>query len=426
MVDYKKILKEELKPAFGCTEPIALAYASAKAREVLGFEPTKIIANLSGNIIKNANSVNVPGTQGRKGIEISIISGAILGDADRELEVLSGIDKSKLDYCENLIKKGILDIKLANNKSNLYIDIEMFYNNSKSKVIMADNHTNIIFISKDEKVLYRKKRENIKDKKIDFSFEDIYKFSKECDYSELKYILDKEIEYNMEVAREGIKNEWGSNIGTLILENSKDLYYEKMAAYAAAGSDARMGGCELPVIINSGSGNQGITTSVPVILYAMDNKIEKDKLYRALIFSNLISIYIKNGIGKLSAYCGVVGASASAIASIAFLKDEDINIIKETISNALVVNSGIICDGAKSSCAMKIASSIRNATLAYIQSKNNQSFECGDGIVKSNLDETIITVSNIAKYGMKQTDEVILNEILNNKDYIKDYIDNKD
>lgn len=421
MTDFKELIRKELIPAMGCTEPIAIAYAAAKAREILGSIPTKITANLSSNIIKNANSVTVPSTNGRKGIEISVVAGMLLGDANKELEVLADVDKSKLDLCDKYINDGLVTVNLQANKAGLYIQIILENDSESSSVTIEGNHTNIVEIKKNGQLIFEKEEETKEESKVDFSFDQIYNFARTCDYSDIKDILDRQISFNEKISKEGIENNWGSNIGKIILENNPNNYYEKLAAYAAAGSDARMNGCELPVVINSGSGNQGITTSVPLILYARDNNFSDDNLYRALIFSNLISLYMKDQIGKLSAYCGVVSASAAVISSIAFINNEDKKIIEETISNALAVNSGIICDGAKSSCAMKIASSIRNATLAYQQSKSNNSFDVGDGIVKDNIDKTIDTVGKIAKYGMKKTDEVVLNEMIENYDYLKEF-----
>ncbi|SMB91613.1 L-cysteine desulfidase [Peptoniphilus asaccharolyticus DSM 20463] len=411
-MDYISYMKKELVPAFGCTEPIALAYASAVAREILNKEPEKIFANVSGNIIKNANSVTVPGTDGRKGLAISIVAGAFLGDASKQLEVLSGVDKAKLDDCDKKIESGIIDIQLKPGVANLYIDIKLVAGEESSRVVVQGGHTNIILKEKNNEVIYEKGLESEDECKIDFSFEKIYDFAKTCDYSEIKDILDLEVEYNIAIAKDGIENSWGSNIGKLILNSCHDNSTEKLVAYAAAGSDARMAGSEKPVVINSGSGNQGITVSVPIILYAKDKKFSEDELYRALVFANLIGLYLKQGIGKLSAYCGVVSAASASVCGIGYLNNEPVEILKGILSNALAVNSGIICDGAKPSCAMKIASSLRNAFLAYEQAKTENSFEAGDGIVKATLDETIETVSNIARYGMKTTDEVILNEML--------------
>lgn len=246
----------------------------------------------------------------------------------------------------------------------------------------------------------------------DLDFDSIYDFAKNGDYSKIVDILDKEIEYNYAIAKEGIENPWGANIGKLVLEEGNINPIEKYVAYAAAGSDARMSGCEKPVVINSGSGNQGITLSVPIISYCKDNDVDKDLLYRGLIFANLIGLYIKEGIGELSAYCGVVSASAAAIAGIAFIKNEDKELIENTIINTLATNSGLLCDGAKESCAIKIASSLKMANLAYLQAKSGNNFKDGDGIVSDDVDKMIKTIGNIARKGMKETDKVILNEMI--------------
>lgn len=420
-MDYIDCMKKELIPAFGCTEPIALAYAAAKGSEVLGEKPEKIIARLSGNMIKNANSVKVPGTDGRKGIKISLVAGAMYGNAEKELQVLEGIDKSKLDEADRLIENGIVEMSLVPDVPNLYIEIEEIKGNNHSKVRVEKDHTNITLIEKNGKVIYENKYDPSKDEDVDFSFDKIYNFAKNSDYSDVLYILKEQVQYNMDIAKEGIENNWGSNIGSIVLETNPDDFVERMVAYASAGSDARMSGCEKPVVINSGSGNQGITVAVPIVMFAEKNNYSDNELYRALIFANLIGLYLKQGIGKLSAYCGVVSASSASVAGIAFLENADEDIIKSTLVNALAVNSGLICDGAKPSCAMKIASSLRNAFLAYEQAKTENSFRSGDGIVKPTLEETIKTVSRIAKYGMKETDEVILNEMLGNEEYLKNY-----
>lgn len=413
-MNYTDFLKKELVPAFGCTEPIAIALAAAKCRQALGNMPEKIIANLSGNMIKNANSVKVPGTMGRQGIEISVVAGAILGNPEKNLEVLADIDKSKLDYCDQLIKEKLVEVNLVPDKIGLYIEIVMTSDNNQSKVIIEGNHTNITLIEKNGKAIAKSDFVNNteEDSEIDLSFDKIYDFAKTCDIDELKDVLDRQINYNMCIAEEGLENDWGSNIGSIILDMDSQDYYDKLAAYAAAGSDARMSGCELPVVINSGSGNQGITTAVPIVLFAKDHNYSDEDLYRSLIFGNLMSLYVKQRIGKLSAYCGVVSAGSSAIAAIAFMKDEDKSIIKGTISNALATNSGIICDGAKASCASKIASSLRNAALSYKQAQSNDDFKSGDGIVKENIDDTIESVGIIAEKGMKITDQVVLEEVL--------------
>ncbi len=334
---------------------------------------------------------------------------------------MADIDKSKLKECDQFIKEGNVSVELKPNTANLYIEIIAKKGEDTSRVIIEDDHTNVVLIEKNSKVVFEKAKGTEEDEKVDFSFEKIYEFAKTCDYTDIKDIFDREIEYNYAIAKEGLTNDWGSNIGKIILENSNGNYFESLTAYASAGSDARMSGAENPVVINSGSGNQGITVSVPIIKYAQDKNVDQDTLYRALIFANLIGLYLKQGIGKLSAYCGVVSAASASICGIAYMEDRPLETIKETISNALAVNSGLVCDGAKASCAMKIASSLRNAFLAYNQALSNNSFKAGDGIVKDDIEKTIDTVGHIARYGMKKTDEVVLNEMIENRDYIKDF-----
>ena len=312
-----------------------------------------------------------------------------------------------------MIKKGLVDIELVHEIKGLYIDVVLEKASKKSRVVIKDFHTNIIFESLNDEILFEKKEEELEEEdKIDLSFDKIYDFAKNGNYDDIIYVLDKEIEYNYAIAKEGIENPCGANIGKMVLEEAGDKYSEKLVAYAAAGSDARMSGCEKPVVINSGSGNQGITVSVPIIIYAKDHDIPKDKLYRALIFANLIGLYIKEGIGELSAYCGVIPAAASSVCGIAFIKGEDKELIKEILKNALATNSGIICDGAKESCAIKIASSLKMALFSYKQAKEGNSFKSGDGIVKDDVDDMIKTVGHIAMEGMKETDEVILREMI--------------
>ena len=413
-MDFCELLLEKMVPAYGCTEPVALALAASRAKNLLGENPKKIHAILSGNIIKNANSVKVPGTEGRKGIEISLAVGAFLGDYKKKLEVISDIDKSQLSYMDELLAKGLVEVTLDHEKVGLYIDILMEGETSKSEVIISDHHTNIVYERKNSQVILDKRCEKHKEslsKKL--GFDKIYDFAKNGDYSRLIDILDKEIAYNFAIAKEGMENPWGANIGKILLAEANGKPIEKYIAYAAAGSDARMAGCEKPVVINSGSGNQGVTVSVPIISYCMDNNCSRDLLYRGLIFANLIALYIKEGIGELSAYCGVVSAGAAAIAGLAFVKNEDKEIIKNTIINALATNSGLLCDGAKESCAAKIASSLKVANIAYIQAKTGNTFKSGDGIVSDDIDKMIERVGNIAQKGMRETDRVILNEMIN-------------
>lgn len=411
-MNYIEFLKEELRPAFGCTEPIAIAYCAAKAREVLGKEPDKIIAKLSGNIIKNANSVKVPGTDGRKGIPISVVAGAYLGDPSKKLEVLSNIKKEDLGKCDEIIESNLVEVNLEPGIPGLYIEIQVYSKDESASVTIEDSHTNIVKIIKNGELIYSKDIKEDQLKNLDLTFDKIYDFAKNGDIEDLKETLDTQINYNMSISKEGLENDWGANIGSIILGMDSRDYFDKLAAYAAAGSDARMSGCEMPVVINSGSGNQGITTAVPVIIYARDNNKSDEELYRALVFSNLLSLYMKDNIGKLSAYCGVVSAAASSIAGVGFLNNESTDVLEKTVSNALATGSGMLCDGAKASCASKIALSIRNAALSYKQAQSENSFEYGDGIVKEDLDKTISTVGTIARKGMKTTDEVVLTEML--------------
>lgn len=420
-MNYYEYLEQELVPAYGCTEPIAIAYASAVAAKTLGVKPEKIIANLSPNIIKNANSVKVPGTDGRKGIPISVVAGAFLGNADKKLEVLEDVDKTKLSDMDKKIEEGILETNLVRGVANLYIEIIAKSGEDYSKVIIEGGHTNIVFIEKNNKVLFKKDSVEEEESTVDFSIDKILDFADNCDINRLKEILDRQIKYNMEIAEEGLKNDYGANIGKLINKNADALYTEKLVAYASAASDARMGGSDRPVVINSGSGNQGITVSIPVILYARDKNIGDEKLYRALVCANLVALYMKQGIGKLSAYCGAVSASGGAVCGIAYLDGASKEVIEGTLVNTLATNSGIICDGAKASCASKIASSLRNAFLSYEQAKSGNTFAPGDGIVKPNIEDTLQVVSNIAKYGMKKTDEVILSEMIENRSYLDEF-----
>lgn len=411
-MNYFDYIRKEIIPAFGCTEPIALAYAAAKSTEVLGVKPEKIIAKLSGNIIKNANSVTVPGTNQRRGIAISLVAGAFWGTAEKKLQVLETVKKDSLWEADKFIEEGNVELQLMPGVPNLYIEVTTMAGMEKATVTIENSHTNITRIEKNDECLYNLPAIHEAETKLDVSFQSIYEFSKTADYTEIKDILDMEIQYNMSIATEGIEHEWGSNIGKLIIQNYPDNTNETIIAHAAAGSDARMSGCEKPVMINSGSGNQGITISVPIIMYAREHNYSEDILYRGLLFANLIGLYQKMGIGKLSAYCGAVSAASASIAGISFMNGDSEDLIKETIANSLAVSSGMLCDGAKASCAMKIASSLRTAFLAYQQAKAHWSFNSGDGILKENIDKTISTIGRIAREGMKITDTIILEEMI--------------
>ena len=408
---YMDLLKNEMLPAFGCTEPIALAYAAAKAKEVLGAEPTEILVRCSGNMIKNARSVVVPNSDGLIGIEISTLLGAIAGNPDKELEVLESVTPEDVEKAKKAWKAGVCQVDHDPEIAGLFIDTRMKDKDGRSsRVVIHHEHTNITRIEKDGEILLDVDDKEREEKRINFTFHDIYEYAKSVDYSPLQDILDKEIELNTAIAKEGLKNDWGAGVGRTFFDTGNVENQE--IAFAAAGSDARMSGCEMPVVINSGSGNQGLTVSVPIIRRAKNIDAPKEDLYRALIFANLLAEYQKSCIGRLSAYCGAVSAGASAAAGIAFLEGASEKVIADTTENALAVTSGMVCDGAKASCAAKIAASLSSAYRAYDQAKRGKSFQPGDGLVGVDVDDTIRAYGKMANQGMHTTDEVILNEMM--------------
>ncbi|MGN2370781.1 L-cysteine desulfidase family protein [Clostridium cagae] len=409
---YVQILKEELVPAMGCTEPIAIAYAGAKAREVLGEMPTKCEIEVSGNIIKNVKSVIVPNTNGLKGIEAALAAGVTVGDETAVLEVLANVqdkDKFKIkDYIDNN------EIKVISSDNNIkfYIEVTLYSKSSYVKLIIENYHTNIVLIEMDEKIIFKSGSEQdntagITDRSL-LNVKDIVEFADIVCINDIKDTIARQIEYNMAISKEGLTGNWGAQIGKVLLKTYGDDIKIRAKAAAAAGSDARMSGCELPVIIVSGSGNQGMTASIPVIEYAKDFNISDEKLYRSLIVSNLITIHQKTGIGRLSTFCGAVSAGCGAGAGIAYLNGGDIKIVSHTIVNALAIVSGIICDGAKSSCAAKIAAAVDAGILGYHMYLNGQQFYSGDGIVAKDADNTIDNVGRMAREGMRETDKEIL------------------
>ena len=409
---YVDILKEELVPAMGCTEPIAIAYCAAKVRDTLGALPSKIEIYVSGNIIKNVKSVIVPHTNGMHGIETAACIGLLAGDPNKELEVLVDVKEEEILKLKSF--KDSLDITLSpvDNDHSLYIEIRAYKDKESAKVIIRDSHTNIYLIEKNDKVIYLNEKEikkNISniDKSL-LSIEGIVEFASLVDINDVKEVLDRQIKYNMAISLEGLKNKYGANIGKTILKYGSDDIVKYCKALAASGSDARMNGCEMPVVINSGSGNQGITCSVPVIAYAEKENKKEEELYRALVISNLCTIHIKNSIGKLSAYCGVVIAGSGAGAGICYLEGGRLEEISHTIVNALAIISGVVCDGAKSSCAAKIASSVEAGFLGYYMYKEGNEFIGGEGIVKKGVENTIRAVGNLARRGMCETDKEII------------------
>ena len=411
MQDYIELLKREVKPAFGCTEPIALAFASAKAAELLGVTPDHIHGRLSGNIIKNAKSVTIPNSEGRTGIYYSLILGALVGTAEKELEVLEDVTHEQVVTADRLFEADFCSIELAEGVENLYIEVVATAGEHTSKVIVQNTHTTISYAEKDGQVLIALTPEEVTKHSMELCFDSCYEFAMTVDAAELEDILGPQLELNMAIAEEGMKNNYGSNIGKLIISNSTSIA-DKARAYAAAGSDARMDGCSMPVMINCGSGNQGITLSVPIMMYAKEYDVPRDHTLRSLALANVLALYIKQYIGRLSAYCGVVSAASATAAGVAFLLKESKEVVWETLSNALAGTSGVVCDGAKASCAMKIGMSLGNSLLAYTQAKTKNSFKAGQGIVKETIDDTVQTVATIAREGMKETDVVILETML--------------
>lgn len=409
---YVRILEEELVPAMGCTEPIALAYAAAKAREVLGQIPDKVYVEASGSIIKNVKSVIVPNTDYLKGIPAAAAAGIVAGKAEKELEVIAEVTKDEIQRMREFLSEAEIIVEHVDNGITFDIIITVSRGNEYAKVRIANYHTNIVLIEKNGEVLEKtevqgESEEGLTDRSI-LNMEDIWEFCQIMDIEDVKEVLDRQISYNTAISEEGLKGDYGANIGSVLLDTYGDDIRTRAKAKAAAGSDARMNGCELPVIINSGSGNQGITCSVPVLEYARELNAGEEKMYRALTLSNLVAIHQKTGIGRLSAYCGAVSAGAAAGAGIAYLCGGGYEEIIHTVVNALAIVSGIVCDGAKASCAAKIASSVDAGILGYNMYIRGQEFRGGDGIVTRGVEATIRNIGRLGKEGMKETNEEII------------------
>ncbi len=412
---YVDILKEELVPAMGCTEPIALAYAAAKARQLLGARPDRVKIEVSGSIIKNVKSVIVPNTGHLKGIQAAVAVGIIAGNPDLELEVISDVSEEKRAEMYKYLES--VDMEIIHIEKGPVFDIILteFAGNSYAKIRISDHHTRIVLLEKDGQILKKVETEtkNPDEQKLGpdyslLSMEGIWDFTQSVNVRDVKAVLDRQIQYNSSIAEEGMIGDYGANIGSVLLSSYGYDVRTRAKARAAAGSDARMNGCELPVVINSGSGNQGITCSVPLIEYAKELHCGKEKLYRALVLSNLIAIHEKSGIGTLSAYCGAVSAGAGAGAGIAYLCGGDYSAVIHTVVNALAIVSGIVCDGAKASCAAKIASSVDAGILGYQMFLNGQEFKRGDGIVMNDIEATIRGIGRLGKDGMRETNEEII------------------
>ena len=421
---YTSILEEELIPAMGCTEPIAVAYCAAVARETLGMAPDRVEIFASGNIIKNVKSVVVPNTNGMRGIAAAAAAGIVAGDPTKELQVIASVTDEEKERLRAFLEQVPIKIEIAS--SGLVFDLTVLLHAGEhwSKVRIANFHTNIVYVERDGKVLRETEiQANTETELTDRTFmtaESILDYADSVILDDVRPLLRRQIECNMAIAEEGIRGDYGANIGSVLLKSYQDLsdlhsensILLKCRAYAAAGSDARMNGCEMPVIINSGSGNQGITASVPVIVFARESGIDEDRLYRALVLSNLLAIYQKTPIGRLSAYCGVINAGTAAVCGIAYLKGESFKMIAHTLVNSLAVSSGVICDGAKASCAGKIALALDIAILGYRMYQNGQQFYGGDGIVKKGVDRMVSGVGRLGREGMRGTDEEILRIML--------------
>ena len=410
---YINILKEELVPAMGCTEPIAIAYAAAKAREALGSLPDRVEVEASDNIIKNVKSVVVPNTGNLRGIEAAAVAGIIAGKADKILEVISSVDHAQRKEIKKFLETAPVKVSALDSGIIFDLIVTLAKGEDKVKVRISHYHTNIVSITRNQNVIYENTEcedtavNKLTDRSV-LNIEDIVTFAEIVDLDELAPLLQQQIDYNSRIAKEGIRGDWGANVGSVLLDTWGDDIKARAKAMAAAASDARMGGCELPVVIVSGSGNQGITASVPVIEYARHLESSTEALYRALVVANLVTIHQKTGIGRLSAYCGAVSAGAGAGAGIAWLHGGRFKEIAHTIVNALATVSGIICDGAKPSCAAKIAAAVDAGILGFQMYQQGQQFYGGDGIVTKGVENTIANVGRLGREGMRETDKEII------------------
>lgn len=417
--NYVQILKNELVPALGCTEPIAIAYAAAKARDVLGCFPDHVDMRCSGNIIKNVKGVTVPNSDGMKGIDVAAILGIVGGDASRELEVLESVTKDDLVKTKELAQAGYCSCSIQEDVANLYIVATVRKDEHYAEVTIINRHTYITRIVKDGEVLFEtavsEESRDYVDKSL-LNVKDILEFADSVAIEDIKEVLDRQIEMNSAIADEGLIHPYGAQIGRTLLQVYGDDVKIRAKARAAAGSDARMGGCSMPVVINSGSGNQGMTVSLPVIEFAKSLFCSQEKLYRALVVSNLVAIHQKKYIGSLSAYCGAVSAACGSGAAITYLYGGNYEEISATIVNTIGNVGGIVCDGAKSSCAAKIASAVDAAILGHFLGHKHRWFQPGEGIVQKDVEGTIKSMGYIGRVGMKDTDKQILNIMIEQVD----------
>ena len=415
-----RILEEELVPAMGCTEPIAVAYCGALARRTLGALPDRVVVEASGNIIKNVKSVVVPNTGGLRGIPAAAAAGIVAGDPEAQLEVISQVAPEQQEEIRAFLEGTEIEVKLAETPLIFDIFVTVYRGPSYARVRIANFHTNVALVEKDgavlrEEAVTQEGEEGLTDRSF-LTVKKILDFADTVELEDVKGLLDRQISYNMAIAREGLAGNYGANVGSVLLKShpetvaagGEEALRLKARAMAAAGSDARMNGCEMPVIINSGSGNQGITASVPVVVYARAMGVGEEKMYRALVLSNLVAIHQKTPIGRLSAYCGAINAGAAAGCGIAYLKDGSYEAITHTLVNALAIDSGVICDGAKASCAGKISLAVDNGIFGYEMYCQGQQFVGGDGIVKKGVENMIASVGRLGREGMRETDREIL------------------
>ena len=417
--NYLKILQEELVPATGCTEPIAIAYGAAKARELLGVLPESVLVEASGNIIKNVKSVVVPNTKSLKGIEAAAAAGIVAGQSDKILEVISEVTPAQRAEIRVYLADHPIVVKPAEGDKVFDILITLRAGNNHVKLRISDYHTHIVYIEKNGEVLFQSgevlsdsARDMLTDRSC-LSVEGVLDFASTCNLEDVRALIERQIDYNYAIAEEGMRHSWGANIGSVLKEHYGVGIYSRARYMAAAGSDARMSGCEMPVIIVSGSGNQGITASVPVVEYAKELNVSRDQMVRAVLLSDLLTIHLKTGIGRLSAYCGAVSAGCSAGAAIAYLHGGGFREIAHTLVNSLAIVSGMICDGAKASCAAKISAAVDAGLVGYSMFRSGQQFRGGDGIVTKGVEETIRNIGRLGRLGMRETDREIIRIMTN-------------
>lgn len=413
---YTKILLAELRPAMGCTEPISIAYAAAKCRDLLGCKPERCILEVSSSIIKNAKSVTVPNTSGLKGIAAAVAAGIVGGNAEAELQVIAEMGQAQIEQIEPYLSNTPVEIRRAQNGIVFYIDMQVWGQGHTARLIIADHHTNIVHVEKDGDILFDKTEDatqkGVDADKTSLTIAGIWDYVQSVDLSDISPALTRQIEYNSALSKEGLTHSWGAEIGRILQKESNGNVRMLAQAAAAAGSDARMNGCELPAVILSGSGNQGITATMPVLVYAQHLASTQEQLFRALVLADLVTIHQKEGIGSVSAFCGAVCAGIGAGCGIAYLQGADYKAICHTIVNALAILSGMICDGAKSSCAAKISSAVDAGIMGYTMYVHGKQFYDGEGIVKKGVENSINNVCTIARDGMRETNDCILDVML--------------